>query len=104
MGAAGAVSRLPLTGSLAMGASFTLLGAFFAGVALVAAQVTENTRVVYGIAGALLGASFVVRAVGDIGGGTLSWLSPIGVAQKARPYAGEQLLPLVVRRLYYWAL
>jgi ABC-2 type transport system permease protein len=87
---------LPVTGSLAMGASFTLLGSFFAALALVAAQVTENTRVVYGIAGSLLGASFVLRAVGDIGNGTLSWLSPIGVAQKSRPYAGERWLPFLL--------
>ncbi len=86
---------LPTAGSLAFGLSFTLLGFVFAGVALVAAQVSENTRVVYGAAGAVLGASFVLRAVGDIGDGTLSWLSPIGWAQKARPFAGERWWPFL---------
>jgi ABC-2 type transport system permease protein len=87
---------LPAAGSVTLGASFTMLGLFVTGVALIAAQVTENTRVVYGITGAVLGASFVVRAVGDIGNGAVSWLSPIGVAQKARPYAGEQWLPFLL--------
>ena len=32
-------------------------------------------------------ASFLLRAVGDAGSGALSWASPIGWAQKARPYA-----------------
>ena len=50
----------------------------------------------YGIAGAVLGASFVLRAVGDIGDGTVSWLSPIGWAQKARPFAGEEWWPFLV--------
>lgn len=84
---------LPITGSVVFGLSFMLLGLLYAGVALVAAQVSENTRVVYGIAGAVLGASFVLRAVGDIGDGTISWISPIGWAQKTRPFAGEQWLP-----------
>ncbi len=87
---------LPGAGTVSFGLSFTLLGIFFAGVALVAAQVTENTRVVYGISGAVLGAAFVVRAVGDIGDGRLSWLSPIGWVQKARPFAGERWWPFLL--------
>jgi ABC-2 type transport system permease protein len=87
---------LPGTGSVVFGLSFALLGFFFVGVTLVAAQVSENTRVVYGIAGAVLAAAFLLRAVGDIGGGALSWLSPIGVAQKARPYAGDVWWPFGV--------
>lgn len=86
---------LPRAGSVIFGVSFTLTGLLFAGVALVAAQVTENTRVVYGIAGAVLGASFMLRAVGDIGDGTLSWFSPIGWAQKTRPFAGERWWPFL---------
>ncbi len=87
---------LPITGSIVFGISFALLGIFFVGVTLVAAQVSENTRVVSGIAGAVLGAAFLLRAVGDIGGGALSWLSPIGVAEKTRPYAGDIWWPFVV--------
>lgn len=87
---------LPGTGSIVFGLSFALLGLFFVGVTLVAAQVSDNTRVVYGIAGAVLGASFLLRAVGDIGDGSLSWLSPIGVAQKTRPYAGDVWWPFAV--------
>ena len=86
---------LPAVGSLVLGASFAVVGVFFTGVALVAAQVTENTRVVYGSAGALLGLAYVMRIVGDIGDGTVSWFSPIGLAQKARPFAGERWWPLL---------
>jgi len=89
------VQHLSLAGSVTFGVSFTLTGLVFASVALVAAQVTENTRVVYGIAGAVLGASFVLRAVGDIGDGSLSWFSPIGWAQKSRPFAGERWWPFL---------
>jgi len=87
---------LPLTGSLVLGASYGVLGLLFAAAAMVAAQITENTRVVYGSCGAVLGAAFALRAAGDVGDGTLSWLSPIGWAQKARPFAGEKWWPLLI--------
>ena len=87
---------LPVMGSLVFGASFTVLGLVFVGITLVAAQVSENPRVAAGIAGAVLGASYVIRAVGDIGGGALSWLSPIGISQKAEPFAGNRWWPLLL--------
>lgn len=87
---------LPVLGSIVFGASFTAFGLAMAGVTALAAQVTENPRVTAGLAGAVLGAAFAVRAVGDIGGGALSWLSPMGWAQKARPYAGERWWPLAL--------
>ena len=41
----------------------------------------------------------MLRAIGDVGSGTLSWFSPIGWGQAVRPYADERwwvlLLPLV---------
>ncbi len=87
---------LPATGSIVFGLSFTLFGLFMAAVTLAAAQVTENTRVVYGIGGLVLGAAFLLRAIGDVGDGTVSWLSPIGWAQKTRPFAGERWWPFLV--------
>jgi len=92
-------SGLPVTGSFVLGFSLAAVGLVFAGAALVAAQITENTRVVYGSGVALVCLAYLLRAIGDIGDGTLSWFSPIGVAQKARPYADERwwpLLPLLV--------
>ncbi len=87
---------LPTAGSVVFGVSFCALGLVFESVTAVAAQVTENTRVVYGSTGAVLGAAFVLRAAGDIGDGTLSWFSPIGWAQKTRPFAGERWWPLLI--------
>jgi ABC-2 type transport system permease protein len=87
---------LPAVGSVALGLSFTVLGVVFVAVTAVTAQLTESSRVAAGLAGAVLGASYAVRAVGDVGDGALSWLSPIGIAQKARPYAGEVWWPLLV--------
>ncbi|MEL6894417.1 MAG: hypothetical protein AAFP84_22700, partial [Actinomycetota bacterium] len=81
---------LPTVGSLAFGAAIIGIGHVFAGVAAVAAQLTENPRSALGLGGAVLALSFVLRAVGDVGDGTLSWLSPIGWAQGTRAYADER--------------
>jgi len=87
---------LPVAGSVTLGASFTLVALVFAGVAVLAAQAAESTRFVYGAAGVALGAAYVLRAVGDIGDGTADWLTPIGIAEQARPFAGERWWPFAL--------
>jgi polyether ionophore transport system permease protein len=87
---------LPVAGSLVFGAGFTVLGLIFAGVTAITTQVTDNARVANGLAGIVLGLAFALRAVGDVGDGTLSWLSPIGLVQKSRPYAGDVWWPLAI--------
>ncbi len=87
---------LPAVGSVSFGASFLAIGAVFGALALVTTQVSENGRVASGMAGAVVGYAFVTRAVGDIGDGRLSWLSPIGWSQKPRPFAGERWWPYLV--------
>jgi ABC-2 type transport system permease protein len=87
---------LPVAGSVVFGAGFTVLGLIFAGVTAITTQVTENARVANGLAGMVLGVAFALRAIGDVGDGTLSWLSPIGLVQKSRPYAGDRWWPLLI--------
>ena len=86
----------PAAGSFALGASLAGVGLVFAGVAAVAAQVSQTSSSMYGITGATLGAAYLLRAAGDVGDGTLSWLSPIGWGQAMRPYAGERWWPLAL--------
>jgi ABC-2 type transport system permease protein len=90
------VLDLPVAGSVSFGLGYTAVGTVFTGVSLVTAQVTENHRLANGLAGCVLGASFVLRAIGDMNDGTLSWCSPIGWAQQARPFADERWWPLAL--------
>ncbi|MFG2248122.1 ABC transporter permease [Spirillospora sp. NPDC048823] len=80
-------------GSLLFGASLTAVGLFFTAVAAFTAQVTEYGRGAAGMAGAAIGVAYVLRAVGDIGDGVLSWLSPIGWAQATRVYVDDRWWP-----------
>src|SRR5262245_64828151 len=96
VGLANIAYGLPVGGSLLFGAGFTVLGLMFCGVTAITAQVTENTRVANGLAGIVLGVAFALRAIGDVNDGTLSWLSPIGLVQKSKPYAGDIWWPLAI--------
>jgi ABC-2 type transport system permease protein len=95
---------LPVVGSLAFGAGLALTGAVFAGIAGVTAQLSAHARTSNATTFTVLGAAFVLRAVGDsssVAGRTgpvtrLSWLSPLGWAQQLRPYAGERWWVLAV--------
>ena len=81
---------LPLAGSIAFGLTILGAGMVFAGVAAVAAQVASGSRAALALGGVVLGLSFVLRAIGDVGNGLLSWASPIGWAQAIRAYADER--------------
>lgn len=87
---------LPIAGSTSFGLSFLAIGLVFSALALVTAQVSDSSRTASGLAGIVLGYAFVMRAIGDIGDGRLSWLSPIGWSQKSRPFAGERWWPYAI--------
>lgn len=88
---------LPLAGSVATGLALAGMGACFAGVAGVAAQVSTTQRGANGLAGAALGVAFLLRAIGDAFGTVApsgvelvsawpSWLSPLGWGQQMRVF------------------
>jgi ABC-2 type transport system permease protein len=83
---------LPAAGSVALAVACGLCGLVFAGVAAVCVQLTEHARAANGMAFAVLGVAFLLRAVGDSASGLswLAWLSPIGWAERFRPFAGER--------------
>ena len=87
---------LAVPDSLATGLGLAAAGWVFSGTALAAAQLTQSTRAMYGIAGAVIGVAFLLRAMGDLGNGALSWLSPIGWYQAMHPYSGLRWWPLLI--------
>lgn len=87
---------LAVAGSVNLGLAAALAGLVFGAVALVAAQLTEGTRAMYGITGAVIGASYVLRALGDVGNGALSWASPIGWGQAMHAFSGERWWPALI--------
>ncbi len=85
--------------SLAVGVGLGLTGLVFAGVATVTAQLTEHARSASSLAMAVVGAAFLLRAIGDAsqpGGNIVSWLSPLAWTQQARPFVDLRWWPFLL--------
>jgi ABC-2 type transport system permease protein len=88
------VLGLPVAGSVAFAVAITTCGLAFAAIAALAAQLAAGARTARGIAIGVLGAAYLLRAVGDASGeggvSWLTWLSPLGWTEMLRPYTGER--------------
>ena len=82
---------LPAAGSAAFTLAITTCSLAFAAVAALAAQLAAGARPARGIAIGVLGAAYLLRAVGDASGAGgpswLTWLSPLGWTEFIRPYS-----------------
>ncbi|WP_405991863.1 ABC transporter permease [Streptomyces sp. NBC_00986] len=81
-------------GALALGLGIGGVGMVFATLAAIVAQFTDSGRLAKGLTGGLVGAAFVLRAVGDSttddGSSPATWISPIGWLENLRPFASER--------------
>lgn len=91
----------PAAGSLAYCLGIGAAGLVFAGVAAITSQLFENTRAANGVAGLVLGITFLIRGIADALGrlrpdglgvisSNLSWVSPLGWVTNMRPFADER--------------
>jgi ABC-2 type transport system permease protein len=98
---------LEARGALLTGMAVWATGLVFAGVGAVAAQLLPSSRGANGVAGALVGAAYLVRGIGDALGtpsgdltsaesSWLSWLSPIGWGQRVGPFSDGDLRPALL--------
>jgi ABC-2 type transport system permease protein len=95
-----AVTGVPVAGSVLYAASLAGLAFVFAGLTALLAQVVVHGRSVYAGALLVLGAAYVLRGVGDVTDTWVTWLSPLGWAEKTAPFGQQRwwalALPLVV--------
>lgn len=85
-----------IAGSLIFGASVAGVGLVGLGVGAVAGQVASTSRGANALASAVVIGFYVLRMIGDLGNGVLSWASPIGWGQQMQPYAGNRWWPLAL--------
>lgn len=86
-----AVGGLPGIDSLGFGLGAAGVGCVFAAITALAAQLAGSARTAIGIVTSVLGAAYLLRAVGDASSpGSwptgLSWVSPIGWTLQMRPF------------------
>lgn len=96
-GAVVAAQGFDVAQTFAMTLAIALGALVFGAVALVAAQAYEHGRGAIGLSFAVLGAAFLLRALGDIEGehgSALSWFSPIAWVQQTRVFVDLRWWPL----------
>jgi ABC-2 type transport system permease protein len=89
-----------ITGSLVVGASMAGVGLVAIGVGALAGQVTSTSRAANGLGSAVLGLFYLMRMVGDLGDGRLTWASPIGWGQQMQPWGANRWWPLALMLLF----
>mgnify|MGYP001426019934 CR=1 FL=1 len=82
--------------SILLASAIVGFGLVFAGTTAVIAQVTTKARAARGLVGVVIGVSWVLRAIGDTSGGTLTWFSPLGWVQSTRPFWEDRWWPLAL--------
>jgi ABC-2 type transport system permease protein len=84
----------PAAGSLALALGVGTCGLAFTGITAVTVQLSAGARAARGMALALLGLSFLLRAIGDSAGARgpswLTWVLPLGWTEMLRPFAEER--------------
>jgi ABC-2 type transport system permease protein len=93
-----------ITGSLIVGASMTGVGLVGVGVGAVAGQVASTSRGANALGSIILGAFYVLRMVGDLGDGRLTWASPVGWGEEMQPWGADRWWPFAVMILLAAAL
>lgn len=90
------IESIDWPGSLTYGAAYAIVGLVFAGLAAITGQLTGHGRGASALAALGLGLAYALRAVGDIGAPLLSWLSPIGWAQRTYAFVNNNWWPVLL--------
>ncbi|MEO7943862.1 MAG: hypothetical protein ABIR34_10715 [Marmoricola sp.] len=90
------VTGVPLAGSVLYALSLGALAFVFAGLAALFAQLTPHSRGVYTWSLIVLVASYVLRGVGDVTHTWVTWVSPLGWAEKTAPFGDQRWWVLAI--------
>lgn len=83
-------------GSLVLGASVTGVGLVGLGIGALAGQVASTSRGANALASGAIVGFYVLRMIGDLGDGALTWASPIGWGQQMQPFGANRWWPFAL--------
>jgi ABC-2 type transport system permease protein len=89
-------SGVPASRSVLYAASLGALAVVFAGIAALLAQVTLHSRGVYAWSLLFLALAYLLRGIGDVTRTWVTWLSPLGWAEKAAAFGSMRWWTLLV--------
>ena len=79
-----------------LGTIFCSAGLLFAAVAMLFSQLCSTSRGAMGGSFLTLGVLYMLAAVGNVQGGALSFISPLGIVFKSLPFAGNLVYPVFI--------
>ncbi|MDR1330149.1 MAG: hypothetical protein LBK23_11175 [Oscillospiraceae bacterium] len=85
-----------VAGAFAFGCAVGAVGFVFAGSTLLLAQLCSTANGVSGAGFALLGSFYILRAMGDVGGNALSYISPFGLGLKTEAFYSNATAPIII--------
>lgn len=90
------IAELDPAGAVLFAGAVAVCGLVFGAVGLVTAQLAAAGRAAAALAVGVLGATFLLRAVGDMTDWPWAWLSPLGWSQATRVFVDDRAWPLVI--------
>lgn len=90
------VAHMGWNGSMLYGAAIGAVGFVFAAITAMCAQIFTTSRGTTGISIVLLGFFYLLRGAGDIGNEVLSYISPLGLAQRTQAYVENYWTPILL--------
>lgn len=90
------IESIDAAGSFTYGAAIGASGLVFGAIAILFSQLCATSKATIGYSFAILGLAYLVRAAGDMKSELAACLSPLGLAERTRAFAGNELWPVIV--------
>ncbi|NMB33540.1 MAG: ABC transporter permease [Clostridium sp.] len=90
------IESIDLKGSMFYGMVLGATGIFFGAITVLCAQLTSTTRGTIGCSFGVLGVSYFLRAIGDVGKESLAVLSPLGWILRSEVYVSNKYGPILL--------
>ena len=90
------IEGMSVAGAFSYALSIGAQGMVFAAITLLTAQLFSTTKGCLGVAFAILGLSYVLRASGDMSDNVLSIISPLGLGLRIQAFYKNDFLPVII--------
>ena len=88
------IESMTTGGCFLLGGLFFAVGMFFAAAAMLFSQLCTTSRSMIGGCFLSLGIFYLIAAMGNVFGGIMAYLSPLSIAFKSSPFAGNHIWPV----------
>lgn len=89
-------NSVDVNGAVLTGVIYGSVGLFYGSVALLFSQLSSNSRNATMFSLVFLGLSYILRIIGDSGFELISWISPLGLLYRTKPFVTNNWWPVLI--------